>query len=139
MAFILVAEDSPELCEVYQQHLENAGHRVETAQNGLTALTTALKLVPDLILMDLEMPEMDGIQALTSLKHDSHYQAIRHIPVVLLSCHTLPSQIHQGFQAGCDAYIIKPLDPREIIEELALLLHSPEFATFSLDRRSVNT
>lgn len=128
MAFILVAEDSPELREVYQRHLENAGHRIITASNGLDALAATLQFTPDLILMDLEMPQMDGLQALTCLKTDPRYHNVRHIPVVLLTSHALPSEIHAGFQAGCEAYIIKPLDPREILEELALLLHSGEFS-----------
>ncbi len=128
MAFILVAEDSSELRDVYQQHLQNAGHRVITASNGLDALTATLQFTPDLILMDLEMPRMTGLQALTCLKNDPEYRAVRHIPVVLLTAHALPSEIHAGFQAGCEAYIIKPLDPREILEELTLLLHSGEFS-----------
>lgn len=131
MAFILVVEDSPELRKVYQQQLEEAGHRVVTAPDGHDALDTALRLQPDLILMDLEMPEFDGIQALTSLKTDARYHTIRHIPVVLLSCHTLPHQIQQAFQAGCEAYIVKPIDPREILEELSLLFHSGEFGALS--------
>lgn len=131
MAFILVVDDSPELRQVYQQQLEDAGHRVATAPDGHTALDTALQLQPDLILIDLEMPQFDGIQTLTALKTDPGYHAIRHIPVVLLSCHTLPHQIQQAFQAGCEAYIVKPIDPREIIEELSLLFHSDEFGALS--------
>ncbi len=131
MAFILVVEDSPELRDVYQRHLQNAGHRVITASNGLDALTAILQFTPDLVLMDLEMPELNGLQTLTYLKTDPRYRDVRHIPVVLLTSHALPSEIHAGFQAGCEAYIIKPLDPREILEELALLLHSGEFSLSS--------
>lgn len=128
MAFILVAEDSSDLREVYKQHLQNAGHRVITAANGFDALAAILQFTPDLILMDLIMPQMNGIQALNHLKLDPDFTTVRDIPVVLLTSHALPHEIHAGFQAGCIAYIIKPIDPREIIEELTLLLHSGEFS-----------
>ncbi|MBA2660730.1 MAG: response regulator [Bradymonadaceae bacterium] len=124
MAFILVADDMPELREVYKRHLEDAGHRVITAINGAAAIDAALELGPELILMDIEMPELDGISALRQIKTNERFQSIRQIPIVLLTCHALPDQITEGIEAGCEAYIIKPLDPREIVEELGLLLSS---------------
>ncbi|MFU8804761.1 MAG: response regulator [Bradymonadaceae bacterium] len=126
MAFILVAEDYDEIRVVYRQHLEDAGHRVSTACNGAEALEKALQFPPDLILMDIDMPELDGMEALRMLKSDSRFASLRHIPVVLLTCHAMPKQVQAGLDAGCDAYIVKPVDSREIVAELDLFLNSGE-------------
>ena len=128
MAFIIVADDIYELREVYKRHLENAGHRVLTVGDGESLLEAARNARPDLILVDLEMPGMDGLEVVRRLKGHPDFQPIHDVPVVLLTGHSLPDQINQGLNAGCDAYIVKPMDPREIVEELSLLLSSGELS-----------
>ena len=103
---ILVVEDNMDNYELVRFVLERAGYDVFLAMNGRDGVAAARLQKPDLILMDLSMPEMDGWMAAEKLKAD---QITKNIPLYALSAHTLPSDRKRALDAGCDGYISKPI------------------------------
>lgn len=114
---ILVVEDNIDNYELVRFILERAGYDVFLAVNGRDGVSAARLQKPDLILMDLGMPEMDGWLAAEKLKADD---STRLIPLYALSAHTLPSERKRALEAGCDGYVTKPIHMAgflEVIEE----------------------
>ena len=103
---ILVVEDNMDNYELVRFVLERAGYDVFWAMNGGDGVAAARLQKPDLILMDLTMPEMDGWLAAEKLKAD---ETTKSIPLYALSAHTLPSDRKRALDAGCDGYISKPI------------------------------
>jgi two-component system, cell cycle response regulator DivK len=103
---ILVVEDNMDNYELVRFVLERAGYDVFLAMNGRDGVAAARLQKPDLILMDLTMPEMDGWMAAEKLKDD---EITKSIPLYALSAHTLPSDRKRALEAGCDGYISKPI------------------------------
>ena len=103
---ILVVEDNIDNYELVRFVLERAGYDVFLAMNGRDGVAAARLQKPDLILMDLSMPEMDGWMAAEKLKAD---ESTKSIPLYALSAHTLPSDRKRALDAGCDGYISKPI------------------------------
>jgi two-component system, cell cycle response regulator DivK len=103
---ILVVEDDMDNYELVRFILERAGYDVFLAVNGRDGVAAARLQRPDLILMDLGMPEMDGWHAAQKLKAE---EATRSIPLYALSAHTLPSERKRAMEAGCDGYVSKPI------------------------------
>lgn len=103
---ILVVEDNMDNYELVRFILERAGYDVFLAVNGRDGVDAARFQKPDLILMDLRMPEMDGWLAAQKLKSD---EATRSIPLYALTAHTLPGERKRAIQAGCDGYVSKPI------------------------------
>ncbi|HEU0294278.1 MAG TPA: response regulator [Anaerolineales bacterium] len=103
---ILVVEDNMDNYELVRFVLEGAGYDVFLAVNGRDGVAAARLQMPDLILMDLSMPEMDGWVATEKIKADI---ATREIPLYAITAHTLPRDRFRALQAGCDGYISKPI------------------------------
>src|SRR5688572_20792296 len=103
---ILVVEDNMDNYELVRFILERAGYDVFLAVNGRDGVAAARLQKPDLILMDLTMPEMDGWIAAEKLKSDN---ATKSIPLYALTAHTLPSERKRAMEAGCDGYVSKPI------------------------------
>src|SRR5512143_4101157 len=103
---ILIVEDNMDNYELVRFVLERAGYDVFLAVNGRDGVDAARLQKPDLILMDLTMPEMDGWLAAEKLKAD---EITKSIPLYALSAHTLPSDRKRALDAGCDGYISKPI------------------------------
>ena len=103
---ILVVEDNMDNYELVRFVLERAGYDTFLAMNGRDGVAAARLQKPDLILMDLSMPEMDGWMAAEKLKAD---ESTKSIPLYALSAHTLPSDRKRALDAGCDGYISKPI------------------------------
>ena len=103
---ILVVEDNMDNYELVRFILERAGYDVFLAVNGRDGVDAARFQKPDLILMDLGMPEMDGWLAAQKLKSD---EATKSIPLYALTAHTLPLERKRAIQAGCDGYVSKPI------------------------------
>ena len=112
-ARILVVEDNIDNYELVRFILERAGYDVFLAMNGRDGLGAARSQKPDLILMDLTMPEMDGWLAAEKLKADD---ATKSIPLIALSAHTLPSERKRALEAGCDGYVSKPIHMAGFLE-----------------------
>ena len=103
---ILVVEDNMDNYELVRFILERAGYDVFLAVNGRDGVDAARFQKPDLILMDLGMPEMDGWLAAQKLKAD---ESTKSIPLFALTAHTLPGERKRAIQAGCDGYVSKPI------------------------------
>jgi len=112
---VLVVEDYADAREMYVEYLRFAGFRVAEARNGVEALERAAELGPDVILMDLALPRMDGWEATRQLKSLS---ALRHIPVIAITGHALAGHAEAARQAGCDAFITKPCLPDVLVAEI---------------------
>lgn len=116
---ILVVEDTPMNLELATDLLEAAGHVVLTATNAEAGIECARREQPDLILMDIGLPGMDGLAATSALKADA---ATRSIPVVALTAHAMQGDEQLAREAGCLAYLTKPIDTRAFAARIATLL-----------------
>ncbi len=116
---ILVVDDYQDAREMYAEYLQFSGFRVAEASNGNEALERAFALKPDLILMDLSLPGMDGWEATRQLKSD---ERTRHIPVVALTGHALAGASDGARRAGCDSFVTKPCLPDDLVVEVRRML-----------------
>jgi two-component system, cell cycle response regulator DivK len=116
---VLVVEDYQDAREMYAAYLQFAGYRVAEAANGLEALEKTRELMPDIILMDLALPKMDGWEATRRLQAD---ERTRDIPLVALTGHALAGFAEGARQAGCDAFVTKPCLPDALVIEIQRML-----------------
>lgn len=118
---ILVVDDYSDALELYRVFLELEGYDVHVAHDGQQAVSIANEIDPDLVVMDLSMPVLDGLGATRALRQAD---ATRHIPVVALSGHTLPAQREEARSAGCDTVLNKPCLPTDLADKIRSLLHA---------------
>jgi two-component system cell cycle response regulator DivK len=116
---VLVVDDYQDAREMYAEYLEFSGFRVAQASNGAEALDQAFALLPDVILMDLSLPVIDGWEATRRLKSDERTRAI---PVVALTGHALASEGTGEQEVKCDAFVIKPCLPDTLVAEVKKVL-----------------
>ncbi|MCW2714463.1 MAG: response regulator receiver protein [Frankiales bacterium] len=122
MALVLVVEDNPANLKLVTLLLVHAGHDVLSAADAESGLTTARTQQPDLILMDVQLPGMDGLAATALLKADLRTAAI---PIIALTALAMKADAERGRLAGCAAYITKPLRRFELYETIDRLLADP--------------
>jgi CheY-like chemotaxis protein len=118
---VLVVEDYQDAREMYSAYLAFSGYRVAEATNGAEAIEKTLELMPDIILMDLALPLIDGWEATRRLKQD---ERTRHIPIVALTGHALRTHSDGAREAGCDAFVTKPCLPDALVAEVEKMLAS---------------
>ena len=119
---VLVVDDYEDNRQMYAELLAYAGYRVTEAKDGAEAIATARQVLPDLIVMDLSLPVVDGWEATRRLKHDDR---TRHIPVLALSGHApegLVGHSEGAHEAGCDAFLAKPCSPEALLQRVEELL-----------------
>ena len=116
---VLVVEDYQDAREMYAAYLQFSGFQVAEATNGVEAVDKSIELMPDIILMDLALPKMDGWEATRRLKMD---ERTRHIPVVALTGHALAGHAEGARQAGCDSFVTKPCLPDALVAEIHRML-----------------
>jgi CheY-like chemotaxis protein len=116
---VLVVEDYQDAREMYAAYLQFSGFDVAEATNGVEAIEKAQTLMPDIVLMDLALPRMDGWEATRRLKSD---ERTKNIPVVALTGHALAGHAEGARQAGCDAFVTKPCLPDALVAEIKRLL-----------------
>jgi CheY-like chemotaxis protein len=119
MARVLVIDDEPDVRWLIRMSLERAGHEVLDAEDGLRGIALAMKQRPEIIVLDLMMPVMDGYGVLNELAKDPRTAAI---PVVVLSAKAIPNEAGRAAAAGARRFLEKPFDPEELAAELAELL-----------------
>lgn len=112
---VLVVDDYFEAREICAEYLGFHGFRVVTAEDGEEALAKAFELLPDVILMDLSLPRLDGWAATRRLKDDPR---TRMIPIVALTGHALSTERDRALAAGCDDVITKPVVPRDLLAQV---------------------
>lgn len=115
---ILVIDDHPLNLKLASQVLQSAGHRVIQAEDAERALELLEAGVPDLVLTDIGLPGMDGLELTRRLKGDPRY---RHLPVVALTASAMKGDESRILDAGCDAYIAKPVDTRTLAAQVAAI------------------
>ena len=116
---ILLVDDEPDILEIVGYNLKNEGYLVYTASNGVDALKSAKKITPNLILLDIMMPEMDGIEACEKIR------AIKSLENTLIAFLTARNEDYSqvaGFEAGADDYITKPIKPKVLVSKVKSLL-----------------
>jgi two-component system, cell cycle response regulator DivK len=123
---VLVVDDYPDAREMYSEYLEFSGFDVIQAVNGMEALQRAIDAAPDIILMDLSLPVMDGWEATRRLKEDARTNSI---PVVALTGHALAGISEGAIKAGCDAFVTKPCLPEDLVKEIRRVLEGVPQAT----------
>ncbi len=116
---VLLVDDEPGLREAVQAYLEDSGFTVDVASNGKEGLDMAQQKLPDLIITDIMMPQVDGYEFLRQLREDPQFKTL---PVVFLTARGMTSDRIQGYNAGCDAYLPKPFDPDELVAIVTNLL-----------------
>jgi two-component system cell cycle response regulator DivK len=116
---VLVVEDYQDAREMYAAYLQFSGFDVAEAANGIEAVEKTQELLPDIVLMDLALPRMDGWEATRRLKTDPR---TRHIPIVALTGHALAGHAEGAREAGCDAFVTKPCLPDALVAEIKRLL-----------------
>ena len=112
---VLLVEDNEDNRIVYSTILRHFGYRVTEALNGEEGIAKARSEKPDLILMDISIPIIDGWEATQVLKHDPETNKI---PIIALTAHAMSGDIEKARSAGCDDYLAKPLDERLLFEKL---------------------
>jgi len=130
---VLLVDDYPDAREMYTEYLEFSGFDVVEAGNGQEALQRAVDATPDIILMDLSLPVMDGWEATRRLKADSRTASI---PVVALTGHALAGISEGAKKAGCDAFVTKPCLPEDLVREIRKILNDSPSSSTKKVRRS---
>jgi DNA-binding response OmpR family regulator len=119
MAKILVAEDERDIRELVEFALQHNGHEVLTAVDGENAWELILSERPDLVLLDVRMPRLDGYELCRRIKGA---ESLHHIPVAFLSAKGQEAEVQEGRNAGAEAYILKPFSMEELIQVITQLL-----------------
>ena len=122
MAFqtILVVDDEPQILEIVQDYLKQAGYRVHTARDGQTAITLARHEHPDLVVLDLMLPGgMDGLEVCRHLRRDA---VLADVPIIMLTARVEETDRLIGLELGADDYITKPFSPREVVARVRAVL-----------------
>lgn len=121
MALILMIEDNPDNREVFRIYLEHVGHTVFLANDAESGIRLARERQPDLVLMDVGLPGMDGLQATRILKADP---ATKHLRIVALTAHAMVTDQREAYAAGCDSFISKPILPKDLASAVAVQLEA---------------
>ncbi len=122
MTTILVVEDNEMNREMLSRRLERKGYKVLIAIDGDASISIARANTPDLILMDMSLPIVDGWEATRRMKAD---QGLKHIPVIALTAHAMANDREKALEAGCDDYDTKPIDLPRLLGKIEELLHVP--------------
>jgi two-component system alkaline phosphatase synthesis response regulator PhoP len=120
-ARILAVDDEPELTDLMQYHLVRAGYEVATAANGWEAIHRVRARRPDIILLDLMLPDLDGFGVCEILRRDPQTATI---PIVIVSAWSSPDSRHLGLELGALDYLTKPFSPHELVDRVNRLIHA---------------
>jgi DNA-binding response OmpR family regulator len=116
---ILVIDDEKDLVEMITFRLEGLGYEVKSAFDGDAGLAMARSFLPDLIILDVMMPKLDGYRVCREIKSGAK---TKHIPVIMLTARVQHSDMETGLSSGADAYMIKPFDSATLVEKIAEFL-----------------
>jgi DNA-binding response OmpR family regulator len=131
MATILVVDDEPKIVQLARDYLERAGFRVLSAGDGRAALALAASARPDLIVLDLGLPALDGLDVARALRKESA------VPIIILSARSQESDKLVGLELGADDYLTKPFSPKELVARVRAVLRRVEQAGTPGDRLRV--
>src|SRR5215472_17414997 len=120
---ILVIEDEEDNRRIVRDLLTSVGYEIIEAVTGEDGVTAAAPQLPDLILMDIQLPGLNGYEATRQIKANP---ALRHIPIIVVTSYALSGDDVKAFEAGCDAYVTKPFVPRELLSKVREFLGRAE-------------
>jgi two-component system, OmpR family, alkaline phosphatase synthesis response regulator PhoP len=120
MKKVMVVDDEPKIVQLARDYLEHAGFAVVVAHDGKAALTTARAEVPDLVILDLGLPELDGLDVARALRAESS------VPIVMLTGRSEESDKLVGLELGADDYVTKPFSPKELVARVRAVLRRTE-------------
>ncbi len=123
MARVLIVEDSPDIAELIKHYLDRAGHDTTVLGSGRDALVSARQSPPDLVVLDVMLPGMDGMQVCQALRAESSTAAI---PILILTARGEEADRVKGLELGADDYVTKPFSPKELVARVAALLRRTE-------------
>lgn len=144
MSRILVVDDEKDIVDLVGLHLQRDGHEVFAVGNGLAVLPAAVKHEPDLIVLDIMLPGLDGTQVHRRLRADTR---TRHIPVIMLTARSQTNDRIAGLESGADDYLTKPFSPRELMLRIGAVLRRSQkvvalsqhrIGDFVLDRNNMS-
>jgi len=115
---ILIVDDSPTVRRYYRKVLEDSGYQADEAVSGSEALEKVYMEKYDLLLVDINMPKMDGYSFIREVRRA---EDIEPIPILIISTEGAVGDMELGFQAGCNMYLVKPVDPKELLAYVELL------------------
>jgi CheY-like chemotaxis protein len=116
---VLLVEDNPHNRKIFSGMLTHSGFTVVEAEDGHQALAAMEKALPDVILMDLSIPGVDGWEVTRRLKSDVRTQKV---PIIALTAHAMRGDEERARTAGCDHYLAKPISPKKVVEEVRKIL-----------------
>src|SRR5438105_6566917 len=120
MKTVLVVDDEPQIVQLVRDYLEHGGFKVLTAADGSAALRTASTQRPDLIILDLGLPGLDGLDVTRALRRDGE------VPIIMLTARTEESDKLVGLELGADDYMTKPFSPKELVARVRAVLRRAE-------------
>ena len=127
MKTVLVVEDEPQIAQIVRDYLQHAGFGVVTTGDGAEALALVRQRAPDLIVLDLGLPRIDGLDVAKRLRHDTD------IPIIMLTARVEESDRLAGLEVGADDYVTKPFSPRELVARVRAVLRRVEPGTGHAD------
>ena len=123
MRSILIVDDEPKITRLARDYLEHAGFAVQTASNGTAALASFRAAKPDLIILDLGLPDVDGLDVTRTVRKESN------VPIIMLTARGEESDKLVGLELGADDYLTKPFSPKELVARVRAVLRRAEIAT----------
>ena len=133
---ILLVDDEPDILEIVGYNLKNEGYKVYTAKNGIEAVETAKKEVPHLIILDIMMPEMDGIEACEKIRATP---SLKNVIITFFTARGEDYSQVAGFNVGADDYITKPIKPKVLVSKIKALLRRVKANETDISTEQVNT
>lgn len=119
MARIVIADDDADIRELVVFKLRHAGHEVHPVADGASAVEACLADRPDLLILDVMMPGMSGLDAARAVRANPE---MADVPIIMLTARAQETDVEQGFEAGADDYVVKPFSPRELAARVAAVL-----------------
>jgi two-component system, OmpR family, alkaline phosphatase synthesis response regulator PhoP len=116
MTHVLVVDDEPRIVEIVRDYLADAGYRVSTARSGDEALRHVRSITPDLVVLDLGLPDLDGLDVARALRRTSP------VPIIILTARSDEADRVAGLELGADDYLVKPFSPRELLARIRAVL-----------------
>ncbi len=132
---IFVVDDEEDIRELISENLKRYGFKVKEFPDGSTLLKELPKLKPDLIIMDIMMPEINGLEACSIIKKNSETS---NIPIILSTVKGQIKDIESGFKSGADAYIVKPFSPSKLIEKVHIIFDKVERRKKAIEEKNIH-
>lgn len=131
---ILVVDDDPDILTLVRYNLEKEGFKISTVESGEEAIEKTRKTKPDLLILDLMLPGMDGLEVCRLLKSDA---SLKHIPVIMLTAKGEETDIVVGLELGADDYLTKPFSPKVLAARVRVLLRRGEASSKPVEKLSL--